>query len=210
MISVFDLCGTLYRENTTFAFVEHAASRPGDWRTTWVRRRRSPPLRVLNRVLFAAGIDVCRAFAARAQQGESRDVLEARARVLLQRLTPVAAVHRHLDACRERGDVLVLASASFDFIAGPIGRALGFHHVVSTELAWGTDGRCLGVLRRDLLGRKWDAVAPLLGAGGFEVVTDNLDDIDLVRRSAAARAVSRRRHGAYWAAAGATVLDWID
>ena len=210
MISIFDLCGTLYRENTTFAFLDHTEPQRAHWQMTWVRHRRFLPLRVVNRALFAFGIDVCRTLAARVQQGESRDVLEARVLAMLQHLKPVPAVHRHLAACRERGDVLVLASASFDFIARPIGMALGFNHVVSTELAWGPDGRCLGLLQSDLLGRKWDAVAPLLGGSEFEVVTDNLDDVDLVRRASAAFVVSRRKHGAHWAATEATVMDWID
>lgn len=210
MIRVFDLCGTLYRENTTFAFVEGTGREGADWRRAYVLRRRFLPLRIVNRVLFAGGVDVCRTLAARLHRGVPRDGLESRSLALMERLTPVATVHRHLQACRDRGDTLVLASASFDFIAHPIGRALGFHHVVSTDLAWDAEGRCLGRLQRDLLGRKWMALEPVLQGREFEVVTDNLDDIDLVQRAKTALTVSRRRDAGHWAAAGATVVDWID
>jgi phosphoserine phosphatase len=210
MIWVFDLCGTLYRENTTFAFVESVDGAGLDWRRAYVRRRRFPPLRVFNRVLSTAGLDVCRVLAARMHQGAQRGSLEASTRAILPGLTPVPTTHRLLEACRQRGDTLVLATASFDFIAKPIGETLGFRHVVSTELAWDAQGRCLGSIDRDLLGRKWAAIEPLVRGEAFEVVTDNLDDIDLVRRASRAHVISRRRDAGYWASVRADVIDWID
>lgn len=45
------------------------------------------------------------------------------------------ALERH----RQRGDVLVLLTASFDFYVQEVGRRLGFDHVICTEAEWQGD-----------------------------------------------------------------------
>ncbi len=70
---------------------------------------------------------------------KSREALLAAAEAFVARevergLFPgaVAAIKAHA----ARGDHLVIATASVDFIAQPLGRALGFHEVIATRIDW--------------------------------------------------------------------------
>ncbi len=64
------------------------------------------------------------------------------ARMVPQGLRPAALAA--IEAHRRSGDYLVLATASMDFYAAPIGAALGFDAVVATRAHWQSDGRLSG------------------------------------------------------------------
>ena len=73
---------------------------------------------------------------------QSRENLHAVAEAFIARevergLFPgtVAAIREHA----ERGDHLVIATASVDLIAEPLARALGFHQVIATLIDWSPD-----------------------------------------------------------------------
>nr|WP_305889102.1 HAD-IB family phosphatase [Parvularcula maris] len=76
--------------------------------------------------------------------GRSRDELRALAArftedVMQTGLRPYA--RQAIEAERERGSCLVLATAAIDLVADRFGQALGFDHVVATELSWNEDER---------------------------------------------------------------------
>jgi phosphatidylglycerophosphatase C len=80
--------------------------------------------------------------------GASRREVESWTRIFVDRLLvdglrPEAreALERH----RNRGDLLVLLTASFDLYVHEIGRRLGFDHVLCTQAEW-LDGRLSGKL----------------------------------------------------------------
>ena len=79
--------------------------------------------------------------------GAARSAVDAYAAAFVARTVPaglrpaaVAAIEAH----RRAGDYLVLATASMDFYAEPIGAALGFDAVVATRSRWHAEGRLTG------------------------------------------------------------------
>jgi HAD superfamily phosphoserine phosphatase-like hydrolase len=119
-----------------------------------------------------------------------------------------------IEAERERGSRLVLATAAIDLVADRFGEALGFDHVVATKLAWSEEGQlepqlltpnCYGaekearVLtllegeggRLDFMASDHHTDLPLLIAAGRALVVNPKPDF--------ARAASRR---------GLPVADW--
>jgi phosphoserine phosphatase len=193
---VFDLCGTLFRENTTFCFVDNDTADLSAC-AKYVRRRRSTSLRIFNRASYAIGVDVLRYAAARAQFGKLRTALLEQTSAMLPRLSPVREPMRILEECQSNGNRVIMATASFDFIADRIASELGIVEVVSTQLSYDENHRCSGRIHDDILGRKVDALQGRL-SGPFNVVTDNLDDLPLVRAAQHAYIVSRRRNERYW------------
>lgn len=99
-----------------------------------------------------------------------------------------ALVQRHRDA----GDVLVLSTASSRILAEPSAQALGFAHLIATELALLPDGRFAGWtegtlnmregkvirLREWLVARHDDADAALASASFY---SDSINDLPLLQ-----------------------------
>lgn len=206
---VFDLCGTLFRENTTFAFMDHLEG-PQGLACRYVRARKLPPLRLINKVLFLMHWDVLRILSARSLRGRSRDELQASASRMLPFLTPVAQVQALLKACQERGDQVLIASAAFDFIVAAAAERLGVEHYRCTQLAYDQTGRCLGTITEDHLGNKHHHLQDWIQKP-FTLITDNVDDTHLVRLAEKAYILTPVSRLSYWQKfPNATVLDVWD
>lgn len=122
---------------------------------------------------------------------------------------------------RQKGARLVLATASYDWLAAAFAERLGFDEVVATRslreqgrVVAGVDGaNCRGSFK---LGMVSAAVGPLspLPASGAEVwcYTDHHSDIPLLEQCSHPVAVNATRRLHAWAARtpGAQVLDWRD
>lgn len=136
--AIFDLDRTITRQPTWTRFLIYTNQRR---LTFWLYLP----------VLMAHGIAYKLGFASRDSvkvrslttlSWQSRDALQASAEAFIARevergLRPgaVAAIKAHT----ERGDHLVIATASVDLIAEPLARALGFHQVIATLIDWTDD-----------------------------------------------------------------------
>jgi HAD superfamily hydrolase (TIGR01490 family) len=130
----------------------------------------------------------------------------------LDRMVKPQALAR-IDWHRREGHRLVLASASLDLYAVPIGAALGFADVVCTRLA-SPGGRITGALEGDNLrgATKLTAVSAVLETAGAELAhaySDHRSDLPLLQ--AAQRGVAVDPDAGFAAEAlrcGLTVEDW--
>jgi HAD superfamily hydrolase (TIGR01490 family) len=119
-----------------------------------------------------------------------------------------------IDAHRASGDLLVLATASFDFYCLEIGRALGFDTVVCTESRWQDErlvpvlatGNCYGVVKQR---RVQELLAGLPGPARLTVYSDSHADLPLLGMAEVAVAVNpTRRLAAIAAARNYRIEDW--
>jgi len=214
VVAVFDLDGTITRRDTLFPYVWHyLAQRP--WRLA-----RLPAVAPALLAYLLAGRDRGRLKAALLRHtlhGETRAAIDTwnvryLPRVIARELLPgaVAAIARH----RQRGDTLVLMSASVDLYVPALGGLLGFDRVVCTELRWEggvLDGalatpnrrgeekaRCLERLRADL--------APVESITAYGNSGADLPHLRLAERGVLVNGARRARTEA--AALGIECVDW--
>ena len=183
---VFDLCDTLYNENTTVGFVRHFHKLHDNRRIERVLRRwssKSSPLFYLGALAHRLfGTDLARQRIIASLAGESRVSLTETAAHYAQNVLPTRAnqpLHDRLQVHRAAGDHVVLLSSSLDIVVSAVAAKLDIEYCAS-KLAF--DGEiCSGRLECDLTGRKAVAVRNLIDAAPETLVyTDNRSDKDLI------------------------------
>lgn len=215
VLAVFDLCDTLYAENTTLGFVRFLLGRQGRGAARLalaaMQDRRLPlfyGLAVLHRGL---GLDLWRPAAVRLLAGLTRAELEAAARAYAAQALPARAnaeTHARLMRHRAAGDRVAIVSNSLDLVVEAVAARLGVEWRAS-RLGFEA-GRCTGRIAEDLTGRKAAVVAALAGEAApvIHAYTDNLSDRDLV--AAADRptiVIPRGRTRARWGRIDAEFLE---
>ncbi len=183
---LFDLCGTLFRSNTTFDFLDqNFGNEPGYAR--FRRLSRTKGWRMMNRILNRfAGLDLTRVIALKKLKGFSRGQLEQ----MVSRFYDEFLVHcrneeviRLLRKLQLSGKPVILVSATLDLIAGEVARRMNIPEYHASRLAY-RDGICTGRLMQDLLGNKPDGLKDQGIVPPFQlVVTDNLSDLPLLLQS---------------------------
>jgi HAD superfamily phosphoserine phosphatase-like hydrolase len=189
---LFDVCDTLYAENTTAGFLRHfhecGGNRAYGVRQWMAASRLSPFFYVGAAAHRWLHYDLARTWLIRSLKGMKRDVLQEAGRtyvrdVLPLRLNPV--VHERLEEHRRNGDRILLVSSSLDIVIAPVAELLGVEWR-SSELEF-RDGRCTGRLGLDLTGRKQKVAEDLVrqgeARGRLRVYTDNLSDLTLLKRA---------------------------
>lgn len=184
--AVFDVCDTLYRENTTVGFLRFLGQRGhiGVAKTVsrWTNR---------GHLLFWVGaachrlfgIDVARARMIGSLAGlNEREIHQAAQQYVDQGLAAKRneQIFDRLDAHQTDGNTIWLASNSLDPVVAAIARSIGANHVAS-RIGY-QDGICTGRLETDLTGRKSFALSKELAdaQGPMHVYTDNPSDRDLI------------------------------
>lgn len=135
-IVIFDLDGTITRRDTYVAYLLHVLAR----RPARILNCLGLPLTVMQ---FKSGRitndEIKRAFLKGVMGDCTRGEVERfTAEFVTRRFSKIVKPRAlaRIDWHRRQGHQLMLATASFDFYAGAIGRSLGFDHVVATHAAW--------------------------------------------------------------------------
>ncbi|MCD1258759.1 haloacid dehalogenase-like hydrolase [Paenibacillus athensensis] len=214
-LAVFDVCGTLYRANTMFAFVD-AYCRGRRGYAAFRKLRGSRPARLANAVLHRlTGRDLFRAWTLRWLAGAPADELAACGERLVRETLaglahqPVTALLRRLS---EDGYTIALASGSLDLIVRPAAQALGASHWAAAMLGYTVGGAATGRLQQDLLlsKREW-VIAGFRDLERLVVVTDNKTDRPLVELADEAYAVTAsERDRRFWTAIGHPMLTLLE
>lgn len=183
-VAIFDLDRTLTRRDTYVPFLF-------GWfiRHPWICCR-------LAKLLFPACLFMCgkldntamkeaclTAFMAGADRQRANAYAEWFARRIVRTgLRPKARIR--IEEHRQRGDRLILASASLDLYVEPLGQLLGFDRVIASRCAY--DGKAVGgrLLGKSLRGEyKLQAILAALGNDGAKVIaySDHASDLPLLR-----------------------------
>jgi len=189
VLAIFDLCETLYAENTTLGFVRffHArhANRFSMGLIETIYSRRSPVFYLLAALHRFASLDLFRWATARTLKGCERAELTEAARAYATTVLPqiaIAVTHNRLVEHRAAGDRVVIVSNSLDVVVEAVAEQISVEWH-SSRLGFRGE-RCNGRIEHDLTGRKAGVVATLIqDQSTLPVVhayTDNLSDRDLV------------------------------
>ncbi|MFW5968591.1 MAG: HAD family hydrolase [Persicimonas sp.] len=203
---VCDVCDTLYRSNTTADFVRYVVERRGSvWRRAAYAAvmRRWSPVFLGSAVLYkAARVDVGRRLLIGLLRGFEREELEELGASFVDEVLGARRVeetHRRVEEALERGDRVLLASASVDAVVDAVAEKLGVE-AVSSQLDYDDDGRCTGRLAFYAKGRKLAPVRERLEDGmQLTVMTDNVSDRGLLEAAHEPIVVLRRpEHRSRW------------
>lgn len=144
-LAVFDLDGTITRRDTLGPFLL-GYLRLHPWRLLRIPSGVLAPCRFL----FDRNRGAIKGAAIRTIMGGStRESVERWADEFVAALIPGGLFAEALDAIaqhRARGDRLLMMSASTDLYVPRIGKALGFHEVICSQVRWRPDGRLDGRL----------------------------------------------------------------
>lgn len=211
---VFDVDGTLYDVNTLYGFLERYHAGQSWTKYTFFRLSRSLPgkvfwflltkltrcelfrelaFRSLRGTLVACVANACREYVA--------EVLPQRERVNIMGLLQ----HYRKEGCR-----VVLVSGSAQPIIEEIGRILRVDACLAVELD-AVDGHYTGQLTRDIRGRKLDVLRKAYPhLKDFVVVTDNKEDLEIVRAASQAWVISKPKNKSWWEGQDLTNTEIIE
>lgn len=202
-LAVFDICGTLYRSNTTFDFLdfywkekEYAGpclffklSRTKIGKIVWV---------LISKV---ARRDIFRILAVRTLKDEKLAEVNAAAEKFVKDYLPSRArqeVFELLSDQRRIGSEIILMSASICPVVKAIADQVGIQQYYCSELA-GSDGKLLGYISHDIHGRKKELFLNKFQKDTeFVFVTDNKEDLPLLRMSSKPYIVAQKKDKGFW------------
>lgn len=216
-LALFDLCDTLYCENTTRGFVGHVHKTGGHraraLAMTLVHSKWSPGFYICAALYRFTGRDPFKALLVRSLRGLSAEALNAAAADYVRQVLPrkrnaplQALFAEHLAA----GDRVVIVSNSIDVVVEAVAAQSG--------VAWRgsplefDSGICTGRLIADIRGRKSSLLADLLDEDRdrtrIQVYTDNMSDRDLIECADQATVViPKGKHKSEWGAVDADFLE---
>lgn len=85
---------------------------------------------------------------------------------------------------KDSNTTIILASATFDFIADVVANRLEIPIYFGTELAYDNQGIFKGKILKDRLGHKYQALNDMgLKSPFYKVITDNITDMDIINCS---------------------------
>jgi len=204
-VAIFDICGTLYRSNTTFDFLDfYWRERGATWHRHFVRALRSPPGKATHRILsWVMHKDIFRALAVRTLAGQAAVDVEVMARRFVREFL---AERRHqevfalMDSERKAGAKIVLMSSSIHPVVRAVATALDVDRYFCSHLAE-VEGRLLGYFSSDIRGKKHDVFEKnYVYEDEFLFVTDNKEDLPLLKKSTCAYIVTSKRRQSFWGA----------
>ncbi|CFR04472.1 haloacid dehalogenase-like hydrolase [Yersinia kristensenii] len=192
-IAIVDVCHTLYKENTTIGFINYANNN-----SLYLKLLRFSFVKNLLILLGKAlRKDLYRILYIRTLAGKSKYDLYTLALHYYDdvlKYTEISEVH---DLIIKNKDIYNyrLCSASLDIIIGAVveRNVLFDKEYISSKLGYDKSEVCTGKLICDLLGNK---------AREFDspdwVITDNVSDLDLIRKSKRSTVISRQKNIKFW------------
>lgn len=189
-ITIFDVCHTLFKANTTAGFISHLQRQHGNLKqrlTVQLIRHRLSPIRYAT-LLYSkltkhdAPRDILIGTLAGYQETKIREAARSYADDLFAN-HKIPQTHRLLAEAQNSGDQVVLVSNSLDVVIEAIAERFDCQSVASTLAI--DRGICGGRLAQSLTGQKHLAVEELLETpnANITVCTDNRSDVKLLQRA---------------------------
>lgn len=199
---LIDICGTIYRSNTTFDFMAfYFSAEPWFRRLQRVRKCRYISA-VNSRIHYYFGIDIIRYVLIRHLKGYSRTELSSMVKTFYNDFLKCRVneqVIEIIEKKRKEGYKLIIVSATLDCISKEIANRLNIPIQFSSTLSYDTKGICKGILQQDLLGNKGESLQSIGLVGRFEgVITDNYSDLDIIKLSRYAYLIQNANRNFFW------------
>ncbi|EFH1552531.1 hypothetical protein BF425_003252 [Escherichia coli] len=188
---VFDVCGTIYASNTTFDFIiEYHKSRGNMHKYFWAKTLLSFPFKVLNKLhLFSIRNSLIKTL-----KGESRGNLEKFGSEFVNGFLSGKQKEMIIDILNKVIINSILISASVDPVINAVSKKFNVK-AYSSSLEYNHYDLCTGRLSSDLKGTK----SSKIGNNNVDlVVTDNMSDIDLIKKSKLAYLIINKNNKGRW------------
>lgn len=191
---IFDICGTLYKSNTTMDFCEFRCD--SKMLKSLLVLSKTLPSKILNKILIKLfDFDMIRNFHIYSLKNKTAEQLEKDAKFFIEQyleLKKIDEVHKKLEDFPK--EEIILVSATIKPIAKAISEKLGNLKYLSTTLQY-KDGVCLGKISEDLLGEKHKYFH---GQEIDFIITDNKSDYDLCLIAKEVIIVSNKKNKSFW------------
>lgn len=183
-IYLFDICGTLYKSNTTFDYLAYVLCPISPLYRCFEKARKNIVWRAFNRILRDCfHYDMTRIIALRFLKGYTREDLLAYSLNFYNDFLKNKENYNILSYLKkykeQKENQVIIASATIDVVAEVIAIKLGVKERYSSQLKY-SEGLCKGVLAHDLLGRKRQLLENLKMKEIEAVFTDDISDIPLL------------------------------
>jgi phosphoserine phosphatase len=190
-VVIFDICDTMYDSNTTFDFLDYILKYTLKY-NIYRRISKTIIVKVINKILWnTLRIDLIRIVFLRYLKGYSReellmyidgfykDILDLKKRDMIIKI---------LKEEKAKEKDILLMSATIDIVAERIAKEYNVNFI-SSRLLFDDNNICMGKLEFDLLGIKDKYVNDDIKL----VVTDNLSDLQLVKKAKQSIIISKKR-----------------
>ena len=195
----FDVCDTLYNENTTFGFLEYYFS--NGIKSSLLNIRKIYIIKIFNYLsvkLFS--YDFIRYIGIFMLKNESKKDLKFKAKQYVANILKHKKnmeVHTLLSRYKEEKREIVLLSGSLDFIIEEIAKSLGIPLYYATTLQQ-RKGIILGSIDVDLLGNKRSVIDKYYARIPYVLVTDNLSDFSIAKNAEKSYILTKEKHKNLW------------
>lgn len=199
-IFLIDICGTLYKSNTTFDFVKYYFADKRRYKIISMLRSSRVICKLNYFLLKLTGLDFLRAELIKIIKGYTNEELckmveEFYEGYLLPRknLQCFDVIKKY----RKQGARLILVSATLDIIAAEVSKREKISEWVASELMF-DNKKCKGKLGKDLLKGKLKTTLEMVKGQSFDVITDNYGDEDIIRGASYAYLVQYKNKRDKW------------
>lgn len=200
----FDICGTLYHSNTTYDFLLWYHKRHHSGKYIFCRWMLSTPSKTLLVLFSKLGIswDV-RSWLIGTLAKEEKKLVVQETKIFVAEFLEKkknSRIHDLLNQAKNQKSEVILVSASIYPVVSAISKALQISHFFATQLEENHQGHLSGTIINDIKGNK----LKILEASGFDfagetiIITDNKDDVELVKKCSKAVIVSKMKNISYW------------
>lgn len=183
-VLLIDICGTLYRSNTTFDFLRYYFA-SDSYYSKILRFMSCKYILFLNSLLFKYfRKDFIRTFALYVLKDISYNTISKMVEDFYREylcMKKNELVFDLIEKYRKKGYRLILVSATIEPIAKCIAKHLDIGEYLATTLEI-INHNYTGRINKDLLGNKYEHLRSL-GIEDFVIVTDNYSDIDLIKNA---------------------------
>lgn len=180
---VFDLCGTLVKENTTQDFIVNHLNK-GLLKHLWVKLAYN---RIAQLTARLVGFDFPRYMLISTLKGMDVENVQRQANhyatLTLAKNMPNQIITT-LKKAQEQGATVVIASASIEPVVKAFCLALKVSYYVCTELKT-KNGKYLGYIDKDATGQKWNLISVSFNVNekNFLFITDNSEDFSTLLKA---------------------------
>lgn len=213
-LAIFDVCGTLFRDDTTLGFLFHLTKkhRPARWYLlNLCFHRRSPGFWLLTLMERLASRHVAKHLAVYQISGFSQQLVEQEARAYVDFLLKDRVrteIFPHFVRALESGQT-ILASASLEPVIRALAERFQVDYLASSLQI--RDGRYTGKLLTDLTGKKLEELKRRFGPDWLSrdrhCYTDNFSDLELCHECSRRTVVLLKpRHRRRW---GSLAADYV-
>ncbi|HIF9244531.1 TPA: HAD-IB family phosphatase [Photobacterium damselae] len=173
---IFDVCGTIVKENTTFYFLEESFKD-----SKRLKIRKFFFIKIINKIIMKLfGIDLVKIYSLRLLKGIKKEELRCKFDKIKGETNKVDVVFDMLKNAQENKNTdIVLLSASLDFIIEVLSADYGINEYYSSVLKYDCNSICKGQMSNDILLSKHKIVKRLKRRYDHIVmVTDNKTDLE--------------------------------